>query len=95
MLTTYQLEQVFPDLLDPLFSSELALVHSRFSTNTFPSWPLAQPLRLIAHNGEINTVRGNRNWMAAREGRLQVRPARRDEGPHAGLLAVRIRHRVV
>ncbi len=71
MLTTYQLEQVFPDLLDPNFSSELALVHSRFSTNTFPSWPLAQPLRLIAHNGEINTVRGNRNWMAAREGRLQ------------------------
>ncbi len=71
MLTTYQLEQVFPDLLDPLFSSELALVHSRFSTNTFPSWPLAQPLRLIAHNGEINTVRGNRNWIAARQGSLQ------------------------
>jgi glutamate synthase (NADPH/NADH) large chain len=71
MLTTYQLEQVFPDLLDPLFASELALVHSRFSTNTFPSWPLAQPLRLVAHNGEINTVRGNRNWMAAREGTLR------------------------
>src|SRR5690606_16852520 len=71
MLTTYQLEQVFPDLLNPLFASELALVHSRFSTNTFPSWPLAQPLRLVAHNGEINTVRGNRNWMAAREGTLQ------------------------
>ncbi len=71
MLTTYQLEQVFPDLLDPLYVSELALVHSRFSTNTFPSWPLAQPLRLIAHNGEINTVRGNRNWMAAREGKLE------------------------
>ncbi|MCB2411568.1 glutamate synthase large subunit, partial [Demequina sp. TTPB684] len=71
MLTTYQLEQVFPDLLDPLYASELALVHSRFSTNTFPSWPLAQPLRLIAHNGEINTVRGNRNWIAAREGRLK------------------------
>ena len=71
MLTTYQLEQVYPDLLDPLFASELALVHSRFSTNTFPSWPLAQPLRLIAHNGEINTVRGNRNWMAAREGKLK------------------------
>ncbi len=70
MLTTYQLEQVFPDVLHPLFASELALVHSRFSTNTFPSWPLAQPLRLIAHNGEINTVRGNRNWMAAREGKL-------------------------
>jgi glutamate synthase (NADPH/NADH) large chain len=70
MLTTYQLEQVFPDLLDPDFITELALVHSRFSTNTFPSWELAQPLRLIAHNGEINTLRGNRNWMAAREGRL-------------------------
>ena len=71
MLTTYQLEQVFPDLQDERFTSELALVHSRFSTNTFPSWPLAQPLRLIAHNGEINTVRGNRNWMAAREGTLR------------------------
>jgi len=71
MLTTYQLEQVFPDLQDERFVSELALVHSRFSTNTFPSWPLAQPLRLIAHNGEINTVRGNRNWMAAREGMLR------------------------
>ncbi len=71
MLTTYQLEQVFPDLLDPEYSTELALVHSRFSTNTFPSWPLAQPLRGIAHNGEINTVQGNRNWMAAREGTLR------------------------
>jgi glutamate synthase (NADPH/NADH) large chain len=70
MLTTYQLEQVFPDLVDPDFITELALVHSRFSTNTFPSWELAQPLRLIAHNGEINTLRGNRNWMAAREGKL-------------------------
>ncbi|MEX0913482.1 MAG: glutamate synthase large subunit [Demequina sp.] len=70
MLTTYQLEQVFPDLLDPRYVSELALVHSRFSTNTFPSWSLAQPLRSIAHNGEINTVQGNRNWMAAREGML-------------------------
>ena len=70
MLTTYQLDQVFPDLLDPDFASELALVHSRFSTNTFPSWPLAQPLRAVAHNGEINTLRGNRNWMAAREGTL-------------------------
>ncbi|PKQ26059.1 MAG: glutamate synthase large subunit [Actinobacteria bacterium HGW-Actinobacteria-4] len=71
MLTTYQLEQVFPDLLDERFESELALVHSRFSTNTFPSWPLAQPLRAIAHNGEINTVQGNRNWMSAREGMLE------------------------
>ncbi len=67
MLTTAQLEPFFPDLSDPRYASELALVHSRFSTNTFPSWPLAQPFRLIAHNGEINTVRGNRNWMAARQ----------------------------
>ncbi|MBD8077676.1 glutamate synthase large subunit [Cellulosimicrobium arenosum] len=70
MLTTAQLEPFFPDLSDPRYASELALVHSRFSTNTFPSWPLAQPFRMIAHNGEINTVRGNRNWMAAREGTL-------------------------
>ncbi|MHB1288811.1 glutamate synthase large subunit [Georgenia sp.] len=70
MLTTAQLQSFFPDLCDPRFASELALVHSRFSTNTFPSWPLAQPFRLVAHNGEINTVRGNRNWMGAREGML-------------------------
>lgn len=70
MLTTAQLEAFFPDLSDPRYASEIALVHSRFSTNTFPSWPLAQPFRLIAHNGEINTVRGNRNWVAAREGTM-------------------------
>src|SRR3954453_1577064 len=70
MLTPPPLEPFFPDLSDPRYASELALVHSRFSTNTFPSWPLAQPFRLIAHNGEINTVRGNRNWLAAREGTL-------------------------
>ena len=70
MLTTGQLAPFFPDLTDPLYASELALVHSRFSTNTFPSWPLAHPYRLIAHNGEINTVKGNRNWMAARESQL-------------------------
>jgi glutamate synthase (NADPH/NADH) large chain len=70
MLTTAQLEPFFPDLSDPRYASEIALVHSRFSTNTFPSWPLAQPFRLIAHNGEINTVRGNRNWMSARESTL-------------------------
>ncbi len=70
MLTTTQLEKFFPDVTDERFSSELALVHSRFSTNTFPSWPLAQPFRIVAHNGEINTVRGNRNWMAARQGTL-------------------------
>ncbi|MFW2514142.1 glutamate synthase large subunit [Demequina sp. SO4-13] len=70
MLTTYQLEEVFPDVTHELFTSQLALVHSRFSTNTFPSWSLAQPLRGIAHNGEINTVQGNRNWITAREGTM-------------------------
>ena len=67
MLTTPQLAEFFPDLVDERVESALALVHSRFSTNTFPSWPLAHPYRLIAHNGEINTVQGNRNWMRARE----------------------------
>ncbi|NBX71100.1 MAG: glutamate synthase subunit alpha, partial [Actinobacteria bacterium] len=67
MLTTGQLEPFFPDLSDPRFTSAIGLVHSRFSTNTFPSWPLAHPYRFIAHNGEINTVRGNRNWIATRE----------------------------
>jgi len=70
MLTTGQLEEFFPDLSDDRVVSTLALVHSRFSTNTFPSWPLAHPYRFIAHNGEINTVRGNRNWMRARESLL-------------------------
>ena len=71
MLTTGQLEEFFPDLSDEGVVSPLALVHSRFSTNTFPSWPLAHPYRFIAHNGEINTVKGNRNWMRARETLLQ------------------------
>jgi glutamate synthase (NADPH/NADH) large chain len=66
MVTTLQLEPFYPDLSDERFASKLALVHSRYSTNTFPSWPLAQPFRMIAHNGEINTVQGNRNWMQAR-----------------------------
>jgi glutamate synthase (NADPH/NADH) large chain len=70
MLTTSQLGSFYPELLDPRFASALALVHSRFSTNTFPSWPLAHPYRFIAHNGEINTVQGNRNWMRAREAML-------------------------
>ena len=70
MLTALQLEPFFPDLSDPLFASAIALVHARFSTNTFPSWPLAHPYRLVAHNGEINTIRGNRNWMRAREAQL-------------------------
>ena len=71
MLTTAQLGEVYPDLSDERFASALALVHSRFSTNTFPSWPLAHPYRIIAHNGEINTVKGNRNWMRAREALLE------------------------
>jgi glutamate synthase (NADPH/NADH) large chain len=70
MLTTAQLEPFYPDLSDKRFKTKLAIVHSRFSTNTFPSWPLAQPFRTIAHNGEINTVKGNRNWMRARQSQL-------------------------
>ncbi len=71
MLTPDQLTEFFPDLSDPRVHSAIALVHSRFSTNTFPSWPLAHPYRFIAHNGEINTIRGNKNWMQAREALLQ------------------------
>src|ERR1035441_5803511 len=70
MFTAPQLEPFYPDLSDSRYSSSLAMVHSRFSTNTFPSWPLAHPYRFVAHNGEINTVRGNRNWMRAREALL-------------------------
>src|SRR5215475_6314128 len=70
MLTSAQLATFFPDLADPRVTSALALVHSRFSTNTFPSWPLAHPYRFIAHNREINTIKGNRNWMRAREALL-------------------------
>ncbi|GAA0425445.1 glutamate synthase [Actinoplanes capillaceus] len=70
MLTPEQLPAFFPELSDDRVDSAIALVHSRFSTNTFPSWPLAHPYRLIAHNGEINTIRGNKNWMAAREALL-------------------------
>ncbi|UDY36483.1 glutamate synthase large subunit [Dermatobacter hominis] len=71
MLTTPQLGEFFEDLRDERFESALALVHSRFSTNTFPSWPLAHPYRYVAHNGEINTVQGNQNWMRAREALLR------------------------
>ncbi|MCW2795418.1 glutamate synthase large subunit [Nocardioides sp.] len=70
MLTTDQLDHFYPDLVDERVASALAVVHSRFSTNTFPSWPLSHPFRFIAHNGEINTVMGNRNWMRAREALL-------------------------
>ena len=67
MLSSVQVREYFPDLTQPYFTSGLAIVHSRFSTNTFPTWGLAQPFRLLAHNGEINTIRGNRAWMEARE----------------------------
>jgi glutamate synthase domain-containing protein 2/glutamate synthase domain-containing protein 1/glutamate synthase domain-containing protein 3 len=89
MLTAPQLSQYYPDLKDERFASRLALVHSRFSTNTFPSWELAHPYRMLAHNGEINTLRGNRNWMRARETQLasplfaadveKIRPLLRDD----------------
>ena len=71
MLAEPQVETFYPDLLDERVTSALAVVHSRFSTNTFPAWPLAHPFRYVAHNGEINTLRGNRNWMAAREALLE------------------------
>jgi glutamate synthase domain-containing protein 2/glutamate synthase domain-containing protein 1/glutamate synthase domain-containing protein 3 len=71
MLTAPQLPRFYPDLRDPRMTSRLAIVHSRFSTNTFPSWTLAQPFRMLAHNGEINTLRGNINWMRARESQLR------------------------
>ena len=74
--------EFFPDLRDERVESALALVHSRFSTNTFPSWPLAHPFRYVAHNGEINTVQGNRNWMRAREALLAQRPAARRPRAH-------------
>lgn len=72
MLSSIQLRNYFPDLTNDYFTSGLALVHSRFSTNTFPTWGLAQPFRLLAHNGEINTIRGNRGWMEARESVLST-----------------------
>ena len=72
MLSSVQVREYFPDLTQPYFTSGLALVHSRFSTNTFPTWSLAQPFRLLAHNGEINTIRGNRAWMEARESVLST-----------------------
>jgi len=96
MLLTTQLDQYFPDLANPLMETALALVHSRFSTNTFPSWDRAHPYRYIAHNGEINTVRGNANWMHAREARFEaelfgedirkIRPIINPNGSDSGML---------
>ena len=91
MVTTLQLEPFYPDLSDERFASTLALVHSRYSTNTFPSWPLAQPFRMIAHNGEINTVQGNRNWMRARQSQLSSELHRRRHAAAADLHAGRQR----
>jgi glutamate synthase (NADPH/NADH) large chain len=70
-LTSHQVVPYYPDLADPRYTSHLAMIHSRFSTNTFPSWERAQPMRFMSHNGEINTLRGNINWMSAREGQLE------------------------
>ncbi len=76
MLLAGQLGDYFRDLTDPRFESALALVHQRFSTNTFPTWSLAHPYRMVAHNGEINTLRGNVNWMAARQASVDSRVVR-------------------
>src|SRR3712207_6513913 len=90
MLTTDQLPAFFPDLRDERYASAIALVHSRFSTNTFPSWPLAHPFRVIAHNGEINTIKGNRNRMRAREAKLETELFDGPAGPASELGLERI-----
>ncbi|MEU2349374.1 glutamate synthase large subunit [Modestobacter sp. NPDC049651] len=90
MLTTDQLPAFFPDLTDERYASAIALVHSRFSTNTFPSWPLAHPFRFIAHNGEINTIKGNRNRMRAREAQLETQLFDGPAGPAGELGLERI-----
>ena len=84
MLTSGQLRRYYPDLSNDYFTSGLALVHSRFSTNTFPKWKLAQPFRLLAHNGEINTIRGNRGWMKARESVLTTDAPSKEKQPMGG-----------
>ena len=102
MLTPGQLKNFYPDLDDPDYTTHLAMVHSRFSTNTFPSWDRAQPNRFMSHNGEINTLRGNMNWMRARQGvvdsdairRLARRSCSRSSSPTARLRHVRQRARV-
>ncbi|MCW2524158.1 MAG: Glutamate synthase large chain, partial [Frankiales bacterium] len=88
MLTTAQLATFYPDLSDERFTTAIALVHSRFSTNTFPSWPLAQPFRIIAHNGEINTVGGNRNWMRTRQAMLRSPELAGESGDLARLFPI-------
>ena len=88
MLTPSQLGEYFLDLSDSRMKSAIALVHSRFSTNTFPTWDLAQPFRMMAHNGEINTIKGNRLWMQAREGLLESDLFEEDLQPVNGELTV-------
>jgi glutamate synthase (NADPH/NADH) large chain len=78
MLTPGQLFPFYQDLTNPECETHLAMVHSRFSTNTFPSWDRAQPMRFMSHNGEINTLRGNVNWMTARQGTVQSDAVRRE-----------------
>ncbi len=84
LLLADQVGRYYKDLQDPRVVSALALVHQRFSTNTFPAWELAHPYRMIAHNGEINTVKGNYNWMRAREGVMNSAGARRRPGASSG-----------
>ena len=96
MFLSYQVKAYYKDLSDPRFVSAMALVHQRFSTNTFPSWKLAHPYRLVAHNGEINTLRGNVNWMAARQASVSSPLLRRRHlQAVADLLRRPIRHRVL
>ena len=83
MLTAPQLEEFYPDLDDPAMDSALAVVHSRFSTNTFPSWDRAQPFRYMCHNGEINTLRGNINWMQRARATARIGALRRGPGKDA------------
>ena len=95
MFLADQLGTYYPDLHDPDFESALALVHQRFSTNTFPTWSLAHPYRMVAHNGEINTLRGNNNWMAARQAsRVVAEIRRRHRQAVADLLRGPVRHRL-
>jgi glutamate synthase domain-containing protein 1 len=96
MLLADQLGDYFKDLRDPRFESALALVHQRFSTNTFPAWSLAHPYRMVAHNGEINTLRGNVNWMAARQASVVIAAVRRRHlEAVADLLRRPVRHRLL
>ena len=96
MFLADQLGKYYPDLHEADFESALALVHQRFSTNTFPAWSLAHPYRMIAHNGEINTLRGNANWMAARQASVQLRALRQGHQPAlADLLRRPVGHRLL